>query len=129
MANIVIVDDDIAMEILAQRLHYAGHDVVRHTSFGDASDDLLNILKADLILLDIIMPWPENKLHSEFSSMSTAGMELLREIRKINRVIPVIVYSALQDNSIIDALGSCTNNFLRQGGISTECTDNVVVAV
>jgi hypothetical protein len=35
----------------------------------------------------------------------------------------------LISNTTPGPMGSCTNNFLRQGGISTECTENVVVAV
>jgi predicted nucleotide-binding protein len=83
--------------------------VTRHTSFDDASGDLLNVLGADLVVLDIIMPWPETKPHTELSGTATAGMELLREIRKGNPTIPVIVYSAIQDNSIMDALNDDKN--------------------
>jgi CheY-like chemotaxis protein len=109
MAKIFIIDDDIAMDMLAQRLRYAGHDVVRHASFEEATHDLAAILKADLVVLDIIMPWPENKSHSELSGTITAGMELLREIREQNAKMPVIVYSAIQDGSIIEALNNASN--------------------
>ena|SRR6266481_845513 len=61
MAKIVIIDDDIAMDILAQRLRYAGHEVSRHTSLEDATAAFQGILGADLIFLDIIMPWPDTK--------------------------------------------------------------------
>jgi predicted nucleotide-binding protein len=52
------------------------------------------------------MPWPEGKTKSALAGTGTAGMEVLREIRTNNSTVPVIVYSAIQDSSIIDALDS-----------------------
>lgn len=109
MPKIVLVDDDIAMEILVQRLRYIGHEVIRYTSFDDAARKLHAIVKADLVVLDIIMPWPDNKPHTELSGTANAGMELLREIRSKNSSIKVIVYSAIQDASIIEALDDDKN--------------------
>jgi len=104
MANISIIDDDIAMDLLARSLRYRGHEVSHYASFEEASNNLNNILRGELIMLDIIMPWPENLPHSELAGTATAGMELLRMIRRQNPSIQVIVYSAVQDSAIEDAL-------------------------
>jgi predicted nucleotide-binding protein len=104
MANIAIIDDDIAMDLLAQSLRYRGHEVSHYASFEEAADSLNDILHGGLIILDIIMPWPESWPHSELAGTATAGMELLRMIRKQNPSIQVIVYSAVQNSAIEDAL-------------------------
>lgn len=106
MARIVIVDDDVAMDILLQRLRYCRHDVERYGSLEDALVHMEALVVADLVILDIIMPWPEGKPKSALSGTGTAGMEVLREIRTNNPTVPVIVYSAIQDSSIIGALDS-----------------------
>jgi len=50
------------------------------------------------------MSWPEDRTATSLSGAHTAGMEVLREIRKRNKEIPVIVYSATQDAALIDAI-------------------------
>jgi two-component SAPR family response regulator len=53
MARIVIVDDDVAMDILLQRLRYCSHDVERHGSLEDALAHMEALVAADLVILDI----------------------------------------------------------------------------
>lgn len=104
MASIVIIDDDLSMDVLSDRLRFGGHDVQRLPSAVLALEEIEKVISADLVFLDIIMEYPPGFSRDGFSGAPTAGMQVLGEIRKRNRDLPVIVYSATQDNTIIDAL-------------------------
>ena len=106
MARIVIIDDDVAMDILRQRLHYVGPNVCRYDSFASALEHIDELLSADIIILDIIMPFPETSSASPVVGTGNAGMEVLRTLRARCADLPVLVYSAIQDNAIQDALQS-----------------------
>lgn len=109
MASIVIIDDDLSMDVLSDRLRFGGHDVQRLPSAVAALEEIEKVIFADLVFLDIIMEYPPGLSRDEFSRAPTAGMEVLREIRKRHHDLPVIVYSAIQDNTIIDALSDYSN--------------------
>jgi CheY-like chemotaxis protein len=102
-ARIVIIDDDPAMELLADGLRYRGHEARRVPDASLAIRSLREIVKADLIILDILMPTTA-KLAGHQSNPSAAGMDLLRQIRKHRPNLPVIALSATQDATIIEAL-------------------------
>lgn len=104
MANIIIIDDDLAMEILNDNLRYRGHDSTRTGTAQEALKNIDTIVYADLIILDIIMSWPLDKAKSELSGSRSAGMEILREIRSRNNTLPIIVFSATQDMDLIHAI-------------------------
>jgi CheY-like chemotaxis protein len=104
MARVFIVDDDLAMDILTESLRFRGHDAQRITSATDALDKVEELVCADLIVLDIIMPWPERRMATAIAGAGTAGMEVLRELRSRNRTVPVVAYSATRDAVIIDAI-------------------------
>jgi len=104
VARIVIIDDDLAMDILVENLHYRGHEVYRIATVKNALDDIVNVCKSDLVILDIIMSWPKDIERGDLPSDRSAGMEIYREIRKKNQNLPIIVYTASQDASIINAI-------------------------
>jgi predicted nucleotide-binding protein len=104
MAFIVHIDDDLAMDLLGENLRWRGHRTSRIGSATDALKALDMICAADLVILDIIMSWPESQPARSLSSACSAGMEIWAEIRKRNRHLPVIVYSATRDSSIVEAL-------------------------
>lgn len=104
VASIVVIEDDPAMNGLVDRLRFHGHDVQRITSAKMALDDMDKVVSADLVFLDIIMPWPAELSQEELTRSGTAGMEVLREIRKRSTDLPVIVFSATQDGIVIDAI-------------------------
>ena len=104
MASIVIIDDDPGMGGLTDCLRFRGHDVQRMTSAKVALDEMKKIVSADLVFLDIIMECPPGFGEQESSRSCTAGMEVLREIRKHRSDLPVIVFSATEDGVVIDAL-------------------------
>ena len=104
VACIVVIDDDLSMDVLGDRLRFGGHDVQRFGSASAALEQMDVVVAADLIFLDIIMAWPATLDRGGFAGAPNAGMEVLREIRKRCPDLPVIVYSATQDGAIIEAL-------------------------
>lgn len=104
MAKILIIDDDPAMDLLVDGLRYRGHEAERISSASDALGDLGRSLAADIVILDILLPWPENIAGGPSRGSHGSGMELLREIRKARQDLPVIALSATQDADIIQAL-------------------------
>jgi CheY-like chemotaxis protein len=104
MAKIIIIDDDVAMEILADAFRYRGHEARRISSASQALGELTNIAEADLIVLDILMPGPNTTASGASTIPLPSGMNLLAEIRKKSPNLPVLAFSATQDAGIIDAL-------------------------
>ena len=104
MAVITIVDDDIAMNMLAETLSHRGHETQRVGCASEAIQQLDTLLRSDLIVLDIIMPHPPDGIKGELPGDRTAGVQILREIRSHRPDVPVIVLSATQDPLIINAI-------------------------
>jgi CheY-like chemotaxis protein len=104
MARVFIVDDDLAMDLLTESLRFRGHDAQRITSATEALDKLDDLVCADLIVLDIIMPWPEGRMATAIAGACTAGMEVLRDLRSRKKALPVVAYSATCDSTVIDAI-------------------------
>ncbi len=104
--NIVVIDDDMAIELLADRLRLLGHGARRLSTAAEALEQIDTVVAADLIVLDIIMSWPETVSGTEMDSARTAGMEVMRQIRASNEHVPVIVYSATQDGSLIEGINA-----------------------
>ncbi len=107
MAKIIIIEDDPAIDILLDNFQYRGHDVIRFGSLLEADESIDIITNADIIILDIIMPRTSDDIIAR-SVDRYAGMELYRKIRNINNRIPINVYSAIQDISIIQVLSDDT---------------------
>ena len=95
MADIIIVDDDYASEILADTLRGVGHDVRRFRAVDDALANIKQLASSDLIVLDVMMPLP--KAASDAASGRTAGLIVYRALREQNATAPVIAYTASQD--------------------------------
>ena len=104
MAKIIVIDDDPALKILIQFLSFNGHDVQRIISPKNALEEMEKITSADIIILDIIMPWSDEQGKDTSNETQTAGMNVLKEIRKQKHELPIIAYSATQDGTIKDAL-------------------------
>jgi CheY-like chemotaxis protein len=109
LAKIIVIDDELGMEALVSRLHFAGHDVERFVSSTEALKNISDVLSSDLIFLDIILPSTFSSSQNSSTECLTAGMEVFREIRKINKSLPIIAYSATQDASVIETLESDSN--------------------
>ena len=104
MSRIVVVDDDLAMDLLVENLHFRGHDVYRIATAKEALSRIDEIVSTDLVILDIIMPWPDDRLVSVPAGVRSAGMEVFREIRKRKPELSIIAYTATQDGSVTGAI-------------------------
>jgi CheY-like chemotaxis protein len=102
LACIAVIDDDLAMDLLSDSLRYRGHDAYRIAAADEALREIDRIVSADLVILDIIMPWPSNKTPAGLSGVLTAGLEVLQEIRKRKKDLPIIAFSATQDSVVIN---------------------------
>ena len=102
MANVLIVDDDVeGCRPLARLLEVVGHCPF-FVHDGRAALSLLDQLRPDMILLDVMMP-------------GLNGIEVLKTIRAhpVHKDLPVVVFSALGDQQTRDAaLASGAQEFL-----------------
>ena len=102
MANVLIVDDDVdGCRPLARLLEVVGHRPF-FVHDGRAALTLLDRLRPDMILLDVMMPGLD-------------GMDVLKLIRAHPRHkdLPVVIYSALSDPETVNsALRSGAQNYL-----------------
>ena len=102
MANVLIVDDDVdGCRPLARLLEVVGHRPF-FVHDGRAALTLLDRLRPDMILLDVMMPGLD-------------GMDVLKSIRAHPRHkdLPVVIYSALSDPETIDtAMKGGAQNYL-----------------
>jgi DNA-binding NarL/FixJ family response regulator len=104
MSTIIIIDDDPAMDVLVEGFRYRSHEARRISSASDAIQNIEAILSADIVILDILMSGTEVPPGGFRETSIPAGMEVLREIRKANKELPVVVLSAIQNETVIDAL-------------------------
>lgn len=100
----MLIDDDPAMDLLAEALYFRSFDAYRIATADEAVSQIDQIVSADLVVLDIIMAWPDDPPVTSLTGNRSAGMEVLREIRKRKRNLPVIAYTATQDALVIDAI-------------------------
>ncbi len=110
MSKISIVDDDAALELLAENLTFRGHKVRRFNSTSSALSSLDDILSSALIILDIFMDVPFSLTEKLASGVRTSGMSVYTNIRSNNKNIPILAYSACQDKDIIDLINKDQNS-------------------
>ena len=81
---IAVVDDEVKIrEMIKSYLHNEGYETIEAED-GVAAVQLIENNKVDLVLLDVMMPKKD-------------GFQVLRELRMINRKIPVIMLTAKSD--------------------------------
>ncbi len=87
--KILLVDDekDLIM-IMSRRIRGWGYDLISALS-GEEAIDVMKSRHPDVIILDYMMPEMD-------------GVVTLREIRKINNDIPVIMFTAFPDKKSIE---------------------------
>jgi CheY-like chemotaxis protein len=102
MKNILIIDDSKSVNYLVESLRDLHYQV---TWIKNAMDVLDNIKKCryDSIILDIMMPIPENwsdedQIKSDNGLLT--GIILFKKIREINAKIPIIIYSAKSSEAV-----------------------------
>ncbi len=86
--KIIVVDDDVIMlQAIKTMLTKNGYEVFATTDAQDALDTIEEE-EYNLIISDIMMPY-------------VSGIELLSSIKKINKNIPIIIISALDQQEVI----------------------------
>lgn len=89
MANVLVVDDDLACRVLAALLlEHAGHAPTAVASVERALERLCE-LDADVILTDLNMP-------------GKGGIELLRVMRERESTVPVVAMTASGDDGLVE---------------------------
>ncbi|MGC1291261.1 MAG: TIR domain-containing protein [Candidatus Acidiferrales bacterium] len=104
-----MIDDDLASELMVENLGHRGHDVRRYSSADEALKDIESIAKSDLIILDLIMPHVEGLSGSSPDGARCIGMLVFRELRKRRAELPILVFTANQDPTLIDVIDADKN--------------------
>jgi two-component system chemotaxis response regulator CheY len=101
MAKIMIVDDAAFMrKVIKQMLMELGHEIVAEAANGVEAITIYERIKPDLITLDITMP-------------EMNGIEVAKELRKINPKVLIIMCSAMgQKTMIIEAIQAGAKDFV-----------------
>ncbi|MFZ0959663.1 MAG: TIR domain-containing protein [Terriglobia bacterium] len=97
MANIILVDDEYAMELVVENLRQQGHEVRRISSADDAIRDADRIARCDLVVLDLIMPQSHQASKDNPDGARSTGMLVYRELRRRRPELPILIYTANQD--------------------------------
>lgn len=90
MKKILIVDDSMFMRMTLRNNLPKGYEVIEADSGAKALEQFKE-QKPDLVLLDIVMPEGEEE-----------GVEVLREIMRINPQACVVMITAVGQNAIMD---------------------------
>lgn len=99
--KILIVDDAIFMRnIIKDILTEEGYTVVGEAGNGEEAIEKCKMLKPDIITMDIVMP-------------IMSGIDAVREIKKMNNNVKIIMCSALgQESLVMEALEAGAEDFI-----------------
>ena len=101
-ARVLVADDDPELlESVAEALTVAGADVVRATNGAQLIEDLADHGPFDLVVTDIAMPWMN-------------GVRAMRAARTAGLGMPLVVMTALRDDSIVAEAKSIGATLLRK---------------
>lgn len=104
MSTIVLIDDDLASELLVENLRQRGHRVERIALADEAIRNAERIAKADLVILDLIMPRSGDIPDMGTDGVRATGMLVFQELRRRRRELPILVFTANQDPAIVDVV-------------------------
>src|SRR4051794_11736545 len=111
--KILIVEDDAVMLMLIQ--HQLAKDNYTNSAHLDAREaiEAMETFKPDLIITDILMPF-------------TSGLELISIVRSSGSKIPILVLSALdQETTVLQALSGGANDFITKPFNGSELSTRV----
>jgi len=101
VARILIVDDAAFMRTtLSNILEQYGHEVVGEAENGDVAVAKYQMLKPDVVTMDITMPAKD-------------GIQALKEIKRLDAGAKIIMCSAMgQEKIVVDAITAGAKDFL-----------------
>jgi CheY-like chemotaxis protein len=102
MDKILIVDEEKwYMEAIFDRINADfGRNLYDYSFNGSDAIELLNKNKYSVIILDLMLPLGDNLSVPDNEPDLMYGILILRKIREINKVIPVICFTVLNDSNI-----------------------------
>jgi CheY-like chemotaxis protein len=105
MANIFLVDDDFASELIVENLRQRGHTVSRLADADSAMANSKEIAASDLVVLDLVMPRSEKSSGaSATDGARSTGMSVFTELRRLRHDLPILVFTANQDPALVDVI-------------------------
>lgn len=104
MANIFVIDDDLASQLLVENLQQRGHNVERIATADEALQRADHIAAADLVVLDLIMPQSSDADRKSLEGSRTTGMRVFQGLRMRCAELPILVFTANQDPAVIDVI-------------------------
>lgn len=101
MAKVLVVDDALFVRAAIKKyVEKAGHEVIGEAGDGQEAIEVFTELKPDAVIMDITMP-------------RMSGLEALKEIKKIESTVKVIMCSAMgQQESIATAIQDGAADFV-----------------
>ena len=106
MARIFFVDDDFASDLIVENLRHRGHEALRVSSVEDAVRRIDDIVRSDMVVLDLIMPRSGVTSAVPADGARSTGMLIFSELRQRRFDLPILVFTANQDpatKAVIDA--------------------------
>ena len=84
-----MVDDEAGfVELISEIIRLWGYEVIGVLS-GKEAIEIVKSRKVDIVVLDYLMP-------------NIDGLDTLKEMRKINKEIPAIIFTGCSDNRVIE---------------------------
>ena len=84
-----MVDDEVDfVELISEKIRIWGYEAIGVTS-GKEAIEILKNKKADIVILDYLMP-------------DMDGLDTLKEMRKIDKDVPVIIFTGHSDTRVIE---------------------------
>ncbi len=100
--QILFIEDD---KFLLEQLQIALEDFeIIPTSSASMGLEMLNKARYDAVILDIMMPPPEDMDAELVGYGRTTGIEVCRRIRYLNPDLPIVVLSVVRDVGILDRI-------------------------
>ena len=113
--NLLLYEDNIQLRESVGALLLLSNEYVLAGSFGDVTqvEQQVKTLQPDVILMDIDLP-------------GVNGIEAVRQIRKFNPAVPIIMLTVFDDNQhVLDAICSGASGYLLKKHIPEKLTDAI----
>ena len=112
MKILIAEDDSIMLMLLQHQLAKENYTVSAHLDAREALQSV-KTFKPDLVITDIVMPF-------------TSGLELISIIRSSGEKVPILVLSAMdQETTVLEALSVGANDFITKPFKGTELITRV----